>query len=236
MILITCLRSLAFYVLSVLLALPFLLLLPGLVLPRAVALAVTGVYLRLQLRLLAVVCGVRYRLQGLENLPDGPCLIASQHESAWETLYFQVLLDRPVMFAKKEVFQYPLLGLLARKIGHIPVDRGGSADAVRDGFRRGRDVAATGRKILVFPTGTRGTAGEGRMMIQTGVGVLYQLLDLPAVPVLLNSGRCWPAKSLLKHPGTITVQILPPIAAGQDRHAFLQRLGDDLNRPLAEAG
>jgi len=233
MIIVTWLRSILFYVLSVLLALPFLLLLPGLVLPSTVVLAVTGIYLRLQLLLLWVICGVRYRVVGRENLPKGACLIASQHESAWETLYFQVLLGQPVMFAKKEVFQYPLIGMLAHKIGHIPVDRGGSADAVRQGFRQGRDVAETGRKLLMFPTGTRGTRPREKLTLQSGIGVLYHLLNMPAVPVLLNSGHCWPSKSLLKHSGTITVQVLPPIKAGLDRQVFLERLTKDLNTPLA---
>lgn len=233
MIVVTCLRSLVFYLLSVVLALPFLLLLPGLLLPRGVVLAVIGCYLRLQLWLLGVICGVRYQLLGQEHLPQGACLIAAQHESAWETLFFQILLGQPVMFAKQEVFRYPLIGLLARKIGHIPVDRGGSADAVRDGFRRGGEAAAAGRKLLVFPTGTRGAREQKPRVLQSGVAVLYQLLGLPAVPVLLNSGQCWPANSLLKHPGTITVRLLPPIEPGLDRQSFLARLTGDLNTALA---
>lgn len=225
----TGLRSAAFYVLSVLVALPFLLLLPGLVFPRAPILPVTGVYLQLQLWLLRVICGIRYQVIGRENLPDGPCLIASQHESSWETLYFQVLLGQPVMFAKKEVFSYPLYGLLAHKIGHIPLDRGGSPDDIRQGFQQGREAANAGRKILVFPTGTRTTDDSKPTVLRAGVGVLYRLVDLPTVPVLLNSGKCWPPRSLLKHPGTIKVRILPAIKAGLDRQEFLDRLTVDLN-------
>ena len=220
-------RSILFYAFSAFTAVPFLLLIPILLLPMRCTVVVTNAFLRIQLWLLRVICGVRYEIRGLSNLPDGGCLIASQHESSWETLYFQLFLGQPIMFAKKEVFTYPLIGILARKIGHIPVDRQGSADAMREGFRKGRDAALSGRKLLIFPTGTR--SAQKRKSIQSGIGVLYQLVDLPAVPVLLNSGECWPSGSLLKFPGTISVRILPAISAGMDRRGFLTRLTKDLS-------
>lgn len=223
------LRTVLFYSLSALFAVPFLLLFPGILFPRVFTLTVTGMFLRLQLVLLRVVCGIRYEVCGREHLPDGPCLIASQHESSWETLFFQILLDAPVMFAKKEVFHYPLLGTLSRKIGHIPVDRQGSVDAMREGFRVGRDVVHSGRKLLIFPTGTRRVNTDDPVVIQSGVGVLYQLAATPVVPILLNSGSCWPSGTLLKYPGTITVRILPPIASGLGRREFLEQLKADLN-------
>lgn len=223
-------RSIAFYGLSGVFAVPFLPLLPGLVLPAGAVFFVTDVYLRLQLFLLRVVCGIDYEVLGRENLPEGPCLIASQHESAWETLYFQVLLGRPVMFAKKEVFGYPIFGFLSRKLGHIPVDRAGSVDAVRDGFRAGREAVQNGRKLLIFPTGTRRQGVEQGKAVQSGVGVLYQLIGQPVVPVMVNSGACWPASSLMKFPGKITVRILPQIPAGLDRREFLECVSDELNR------
>ena len=140
-------RTVLFYALSSICALPFLFLLPGIVLPTGITFAVTGTYLRLQLVLLRVTCGIKFEVVGRENLPEGACLIASQHESSWETLYYQVILDRPVMFAKKEVFGYPIIGSLSRKLGHIPVDRKGSADSMREGFRAGREAVERGRKL-----------------------------------------------------------------------------------------
>lgn len=226
------LRTILFYGLSGIGALPFLLLLPGLVLPRGVTIAVTSAYLRLQLFLLRAVCGIRFEVVGHENLPHGPCLIASQHESSWETLYYQVLLDAPVMFAKKEVFGYPVVGLLSRKIGHIPVNRQGTAEDMRATFRSGQEAAGQGRKLLIFPTGTRHRSAGQKLVVQSGIGVLYQLVNMQTVPVLLNSGACWPSDSLLKFPGTITVKVLPAIPNGLDRRDFLVRLQDDLNQPL----
>ena len=223
-------RTVLFYTLSATLALPFLMLLPGIVLPVSLTLGVTGFYLRLQLFLLRVVCGINYEVLGRENLPKGPCLIASQHESSWETLYFQVILGRPVMFAKKEVFGYPIIGLLSRRLGHIPIDRKGSADSMRESFAAGREAAMKGRKLLIFPTGTRRQGLDQRVVVQSGVGVLYQLVGQPVVPVLVNSGASWPASSLLKYPGKITVRILPQIPEGLGRRVFLDRIGEELNR------
>ncbi len=220
-------RTILFYALSGLAVLPFLLLIPCLFLPRRITVVVSNAFLRLQLWLLRVTCGVRYEIKGLSSLPDTAYLVASQHESAWETLFFQLFLGQPVMFAKKEVFGYPLIGIIARKLGHISVDRQGSADAMREGFRKGQDAALSGRNLLIFPTGTRSTQKD--IPIQSGIGVLYQLLKLPVVPVLLNSGQCWPSGGLLKHPGKITVQILPAIPANMDRREFLNRLSKDLS-------
>lgn len=228
----TYVRTALFYVLSGLLALPFLLLWPALVLPEKYTFRVCELYLRLQSGLLKYVCGISYQVQGRENLPYGPVLIASQHESTWETLYFQSLMDRPVMYAKKEIFSFPIFGPLTRKLGHIPVDRSSSVDAVRDGFRKGADVLKSGRKLLIFPTGTRRNSQASKL--QSGVGVIYQMGGVAVVPVLLDSGKCWPSGSFLKFPGTIHVTILPAIPAGLGRRHLMQELDDALSTPLSQ--
>ncbi|WP_243611668.1 lysophospholipid acyltransferase family protein [Shimia aestuarii] len=229
------LRSALFYVLSGLAFVPFLLFWPVFFLPERYLLGVGAAYLRVQLVLLRLICGIRYRVEGAEHLPEGPCLIASWHESSWETLFFHLFLDQPVMFAKQEVFSYPVVGLVAQKAGHVPIDRKGTPDQMRDGFRAGVAAIKRGRKLLIFPSGTRQRGAPKR--IQRGVGVLYDLAKVDAVPVQVKSGHCWPAGSLLKYPGTITVRILPPIPAGLERRAFLQQLAlafgenqDDLKR------
>lgn len=223
-------RTILFYFFSCLVALPFLLLLPLLILPRPVTLWVTNLYLRIQLVLLRAFCGITYVIEGIEHLPSGACLIAAQHESSWETLYFQYLLGHPVMYAKKEIFRYPVFGFLATKVGHIPIDRGGAIESVRDGFKNGASAVKNGRKLLIFPSGTRSNGGQAK--VQSGVGVLYQLAGVPVVPVLLNSGQCWPKGTLWKCPGTIRVRLLPAIAPGMDRRAFLTKISKELETKI----
>jgi len=224
----TYLRSLGFYVVSVTLAIPFLLLFPIILLPAPVTHAVCALYLRLQAFGLRCFCGISYEVKGINNLPDGPVLIASQHESTWETLYFQHIMDRPVMYAKEPIFSYPVFGPIARKMGHIPVPQTKNTDAVRDGFKRGAETIASGRKLLIFPSGTRRV--EGGTKLQAGVGALYQLSNVPVVPVLVNSGQCWPHNTWLKFPGTIKVEVLPAIPAGLPREDVMERLRLDLAR------
>jgi len=192
----------------------------------------TDFYLVLQGWILKFTVGITYSVEGYENLPEAPYLIASQHESTWETLYFHMLLDAPVMYAKENIFSMPVFGPLARKMGHLPIERAVSSDKIRDRFRRGADVIAQGRSLLIFPTGTRRHGGSEKL--QTGVGVVYQLCQRPVVPVLLDSGRCWPHLTWLKYPGHITVRILPPIPAGMDRRALMTEL-DHILLPQAPA-
>ncbi|MDA5557596.1 lysophospholipid acyltransferase family protein [Shimia sp. MMG029] len=221
------LRSVLFYVGASLAALPFLLLWPGICLSRDTVYAVTDRYLRIQLWLLRVMCGVRYEVRGQENLPDTPVLMASQHESTWETLFFQLLLKRPVMYAKQPIFSYPIFGPLMRKLGHVPVATSATGDTMRDGFRAGAAAVKEGRNLLIFPSGTRRLSQDGQ--VQAGVGVLYQLAGVPAVPICLNSGACWPYGTLLKYPGTIIVEIGAPIEAGLDRRSFMAQLSAALH-------
>lgn len=179
---------------------------------------VVRTYLRLLSWLLRTIAGVDHRIDGLENLPKAPFLVASRHESAWEVVFFPLIFDDPVAFAKQEIFRYPLYGLIARQGGHIAVDRGGDLAGLRTAFEHARRTVAEGRNVLIFPSGTR--HAEGRDRIQRGVGALYDLLGVPCVPVMLDSGRCWPPGSWLKHPGTIHVRIAPPIPPGLGRHDF----------------
>lgn len=187
-------------------------------------------YLRVLKRLLRVICGIDHRIEGLENLPPAPYLLASRHESAWEVMFFPLFFDNPAAFAKQEIFSYPLGGLIARRTGQIKVDRGGDLAALRSAFDGAKQVIASGRSVLIFPSGTRHV--EGRDRIQAGVGALYELLRVPCVPVVLDSGRCWPPDTWLKYPGTIHVRIGPPIPPGLDRRGFV----DVLKARLAPAG
>lgn len=183
-------------------------------------------YLDLMAFLLKHVCGLSYRVEGLENIPEGPVLFASQHESSWEVLWFIKLLGNPVSFAKREVFSYLVGGRIATLSGHLPIDRDGDLDTVRAAFSGAAAAVRQGRSVLIFPSGTRSTAERDH--IATGVSALYSLLDVPCVPVLLDSGRCWPRKSWAKHPGLITVRILPPIPRGMPRRLFSEHLREAL--------
>jgi len=224
------LRSLLFYLASAAVLLVFVPLYPVILL-KSVSFSwriICG-FVHVQLWLLRVICGQRYQVIGAENMPDGPCILASRHEAMWETMVLPVLFGNPTVMLKQEILRYPIAGRLSRKLEFIGLDRGGSAEHARAAFEQARRQAAKGRSILIFPNGTRNP--EHRFRVQKGVAVLYRMLKLPCVPILLDSGDYWPYRRWLRRPGVITVRVLPPIPEGLRANEFLTQLTNDLAQP-----
>jgi 1-acyl-sn-glycerol-3-phosphate acyltransferase len=161
-----------------------------------------------------MLLGVRSRVEG--DIPAGPHLFASKHQSMYETLELLLLLDHPVVVLKRELADIPLWGSIARKYGVIAVDRAGSAQALRTMLKEARAALATGRPILIFPEGTRVSPGE-QPPLRAGFAGLYKSLGLPVVPVALDSGHVSPRRSFVKRPGTVTFRFGEPIPPGLPR-------------------
>jgi len=89
--------------------------------------------------------------------------------------------------------------------------------------RQAKAILAQGRSIVIFPEGTRVAPGAHRTY-HPGIAALYTNLDIPVVPVALNSGLFWGRKAFVKKPGCITIEYLPPIPPGLARRAFMQEL------------
>lgn len=184
-------------------------------------------WIRGVMALLRWVAGIDFELRGRENLPEGACLIASKHQSAWDTLVFPLLVDEPSYVMKQELLQVPVFGWYMRRYGMVAIDRAGGAKALRRMVAESRQILDAGRKLVIFPEGTRVPPGETRLY-HPGVAALYRELGVPAVPVALTSGRHWGRRAFLKRPGTIYLEILPPIPPGLDRRTFMDRLARDL--------
>ncbi len=173
--------------------------------------------------LMKVLAGIDVEVRGRERLPDGPMIVASKHQSAWDTFAYHVFLDDPAIVLKKELLRLPLYGWYCRKTKMISVDRKGGSTALRAMLRAGREVAAEGRPLLIFPQGTR-TAPGMTLPYQPGTAAFYKDLAVPVVPVALNSGLFWPRRRFLRQPGTIVIEFLPPIDPGLDRKQFTAEL------------
>lgn len=186
-------------------------------------------WLNLVLFLLKWVSGVTYEISGRENLPKEPHLLASGHESVWEVLFYQMFFGNPVAFTKRAIFSYPFAGPMAHRYGHIPVEKESDLEALRTGFALAKAAVAKGRSVLIFPSGSRNRALRGTM--HKGVAALYRVLNVPCVPIVIDSGRCWPHDTWPIHPGVIHVRILPPIAPGLSAPAFMEALGQQLSQP-----
>ncbi len=174
-----------------------------------------------------VVAGIDVELRGAEYLPKGGAIVAAKHQSAWETLYFTELLDRPAAVMKQELVKVPIVGPYMRAMEMIPVDRKAGARALRQMVEDARAAASTGRAILIFPQGTRVAPGA-KAPYHPGTAALYVGLGVPVIPVALNSGMYWSRNAFWKRPGRIVVEFLPPIPPGLDRKAFMARLEETL--------
>ncbi len=182
--------------------------------------------------LLEHVVGITYELRGAENVPAGPAVVASKHQSAWDTMMFHRFVRSPAYVIKKELVRIPLYGAYTRMSGSIVVDRRGGAQALKDLVRDCRAALEANRQIVIFPEGTR-TAPGVRQPYQAGVAALYHQLAVAVVPVALNSGLFWGRRSFLKHPGRIVVEFLPAIPPGLDRKPFLATLEERIESASA---
>ncbi len=173
--------------------------------------------------LLRVCAGLDHEVIGRENLPPGPVIIAMKHQSAWDTFAAPLLFRDPAMVIKRELGFLPFYGWYAIKSGMIPIDRKGGAKALKRMIAACEEAMAQGRPIFIFPEGTRTAVGT-KVPYQAGVAALYTRLNVPIVPVAVNSGLFWGRRQFLRRPGRITVEILPAIAAGGERRAVLAEL------------
>jgi 1-acyl-sn-glycerol-3-phosphate acyltransferase len=178
---------------------------------------------RFTIRMLRQICGIRVRVTGLEHVPqDGPALIASVHQSAFDTAVW-MLLPRPAYVLKQELLKVPFFGACMRPSGMIVVNRSAGSRAIRELIRDGRLAREDGRQVVIFPQGTRGMPGAPRV-IQPGVAALAAAMEAPVIPVATNSGEHWGRNSFLKHPGTIRIAVGPALPAHAPRATLVEAL------------
>ena len=162
----------------------------------------------------------------------GPIIVASKHQSAWETFALLPLFENPVFILKRELQWIPIFGWLTIKGRMVPVDRGDGSQALAAMTERARVELADNRQLIIFPEGTRRPAGA-EPRYKFGVAHLYAAEGVPCVPIALNSGLFWPRRSIRRFPGTVVVEILDPIAPGLDKDAFFTRLQNDIEAATA---
>jgi 1-acyl-sn-glycerol-3-phosphate acyltransferase len=165
-----------------------------------------------------VICGVQYRVHGMQHLPTAAqstsaVVLAAKHQSTWETFAFPCIMPHPLAYVfKRELLYVPFFGWAMGRLDMIHIDRSRRTEAWSKVAAQGKRLAAEGVWVIMFPEGTRiargqqGTykSGAARLAIATGV---------PVVPVAASSAKCWPRKSFLLRPGVIDVSIGPPIAS-----------------------
>lgn len=172
---------------------------------------------------LRLTWGVRYRVEGRENLPERPAVLMANHESAWETIGLRAAIARPMNWVlKEELLRIPLYGWALRALEEISIDRDVGREALRKVEADGVDRLGKGRWVVIFPEGTRSEPGEVTRFGQGGAR-LAVANGAPIVPVAHNGGSHWPNADWRKRPGTITVRIGNPIETTGRKAAEVNR-------------
>jgi 1-acyl-sn-glycerol-3-phosphate acyltransferase len=203
---------------------------------RAWARAVLTVWSRAVVALLPIA-GIRLRVEGLQNIPPGGCVIASKHQSAFDTAVWFALVPRATYVLKQELLRIPLYGWYARRAGMIAVDRAGGGTALRRMVRAASEAVRDDQRIVIFPEGTRTAPGE-RRPLQPGIVGLAAATGAPIVPVATDSGLVWGRRAFLKRPGLIQISVRQPLPRNLPRAALLAALAEaiELDEPVRRSG
>ena len=206
---------------------------PVLLLPERFVWPIARFWVRSTLWLHHVILATDEEVRGLENIPTGGFIVASKHQSAWETLRLVELFPRPCFILKRELLRVPLFGWYLSRTGMIPVDRGKRSLAIEAMTARARRAVAEGRQIIIFPEGTR-RPPTAEPAYRHGVARLYRDLGVTCLPVALNSGLFWPRRSFTHRRGTIALACLKPIPPGLDPESFIAELQRAIESETAE--
>jgi 1-acyl-sn-glycerol-3-phosphate acyltransferase len=182
-------------------------------------------WLRLAIQGGTVILGIRNRIQGLENLPQGskdPAVLLVKHQSVWETFLMPVIMPHPLAYVfKKELLSIPFFGWAMGRLDMIHIDRSQRARAFAKVVQQGRRLMQEGVWVIMFPEGTRIARGQ-KGDYKTGGTRLAIAAGVPVIPIAVTSGRCWPAKAFVKRPGVVDISIGQPIAsAGRDADSLM---------------
>ena len=168
-----------------------------------------------------LICGIRPVIIGRENLPAGPALIASQHQSAFDTLIWLTIVPRVSYVFKAELARIPLFGPMLVPAGQIPLDRGATFAAIKGLLRAAERAMHDARQIVIFPEGTRMDHGATGVTLRPGIAALAARTGLPVIPVATDSGRRWGRRAFRKQAGPIHIVIGRPIPPGLGQAALL---------------
>src|SRR6516225_12073891 len=233
------LRSLVFNILFYLVFLFWVMVaLPTFLMPRRAMLRVATWWATTNIFLMRLVCGIKVEFRGTEKIPKGPLIVASKHQSMWETISLLHFFEAPFFAVKRELRFIPIFGLFLIKTNMIAIDRSAGGRALIKMARRAAEEVRQGRQFVIFPEGTR-TAPGAPPQYKSGIGLIYVDCGVPCLPVALNSGLFWPRRTFLRYPGTLVVEFLDPLPPGLSKDEFLSRVQaaiEDATTRIVEAG
>ena len=207
----------------------FILAIPTLILPDKFTLFFGRLSAKYIVFLLKKILNTKVVFHGLENLKKvNHYFVASAHQSMFETFALQIPLDSPIFILKRELLKIPLFGWYLKKIGSIDIVRETTTKENLDFYDKIKSrIEKQKRPLLIFPQGTRVKFDE-QPAFKKGVGRIYNSLNLPCIPVALNTGKVWPKSSFVKNSGDIHISFLEPIMPGKGKNDFMREIEEKI--------
>ena len=217
-------RSIIFYLLLYMWTLSLgVLALPYLLIPSSYVRSLANLWIGGILGLLKLTCGITYEIQNIENIPDRAVIVASKHQSAFETLLLFRLVKKSIFIHKRELYLIPIFGLYLKKSNMIAINRNEGAKAIRKMLNEVKQSILNGYSIIIFPEGTRKKPGDPPDY-KTGIAGIYKESEAEVLPVVVNSGNYWPKHTFIKKSGKIIIKFLKPIPSKLEKSEFLKKI------------
>ena len=166
-----------------------------------------------------IILKINLEVTGLENIIDGPCIIAPQHQSSFETYVLFLLINKPIFIVKESLQKIPLVGWYIKRSGSIGINRNSGLKSLKKILNYVKNIIINNEQLIIFPEGTR-KEPTNHMNIQSGISAIYTYSKLPVIPVTLNSGFFWGKQNIIKKSGKIIIDFGNPILPGLSRKDF----------------
>jgi len=174
-------------------------------------------------KLLQTICNITYEIRGRENIPSYAVIVASKHQSAFETFALFYHINNSIFIHKRQLFLIPIFGQYLKKINMISINRSEGTIAMRKMLKQTKQKIQQGKSIIIFPEGTRKKPGENPDY-KTGIAGIYKNLETEVLPVAVNSGQFWPKNIIIKKSGKIIIKFLKLIPSQLEKSEFLKKI------------
>ena len=170
-----------------------------------------AMWIKVVLNALKFLCGVSWKVEGIENIPNTPCIVVSNHQGQWESFFLQTLFIPSTSIIKKELLLIPLFGWALRCMKPITLNRLNRVSSLKKIIKKGVIKLKNGFSIILFPEGTRISPEKGIQPFARSCGLLSVKSGFPVLPICHNSGKYWKNKRFIKSPGKVILRIGEPI-------------------------
>jgi 1-acyl-sn-glycerol-3-phosphate acyltransferase len=170
-----------------------------------------AMWIKVVLNALKFLCGVSWKVEGIENIPNTPCIVVSNHQGQWESFFLQTLFIPSTSIIKKELLLIPLFGWALRCMKPITLNRLNRVGSLKKVIKKGVIKLKNGFSIILFPEGTRISPEKGIQPFARSCGLLSVKSGFPVLPICHNSGKYWKNKKFIKSPGEVVLRIGEPI-------------------------